>query len=118
MRRSTAISQVLLLLAFYLVPLAASSSVLTPACCRQHGAHHCTMRGASPGSQTTLTAAGQCPYRFPAIVLTHTTKLFLAPASVSTAPSNSEPLLDEDSGQVSRQIAAILDSRGPPPLTF
>lgn len=32
-----------------------------PACCRRHGAHHCAM-GTQATSETSVSAAGCCPY--------------------------------------------------------
>ncbi|MDT8067604.1 MAG: hypothetical protein ROO76_05490 [Terriglobia bacterium] len=120
MRRSTAISQVLLLLAFYAVPLLASSNVALPACCRRSGAHHCAIMGSADGQNTGVAQTAfhnpvYCPFRFPTSILTHTIKLFMAPAS---AAGNQflpqQPAVANDSGSALSQSATALDNRGPP----
>ena len=119
MRRSTAISQVLLLLAFYAVPLIASSSVALPVCCRRDGAHHCAMQERSSGDRTVLSGAVQCPYSLPPTVLTHAKDLFLVPKSVAIIHLDSgEALLSDKASPVLTQLAAGLDNRGPPTLTL
>lgn len=120
MRRSTAISQVLVLLAFYAVPLFAGTSVALPACCRRDGAHHCAMQEHNSGNETAFRSSVHCPYScFPAIVLTHTDKLFLRPASTATSlPAFREVLLSENAEHAFTQVAGTLDNRGPPSLTL
>jgi hypothetical protein len=124
MRRSTAISQVLLLLAFYAAPLLAGSSTALPACCRRDGAHHCAMQPQTAGnqtasSQTAFSSPVHCPYRFTAIVLTHVTKLFLNQGSTTAFLSSSREVVYRDiAGHVPALFAVALDNRGPPALTL
>ena len=124
MRRSTAISQVFLLLALYAAPLLAGSTATLPACCRRDGAHHCAMRQQAAATQaannqTEVGSPVRCPYRFPAIVLTHATKLFLNQASTATfLPGSHELVRREIAGQVPAWFAVVVDNRGPPALTL
>lgn len=124
MRRSTAISQVVLLLAFYAAPLIASSSAALPACCRRDGAHHCGMQqqataNQAANNQTSISSPVHCPYRLPAIVLTHATKLFLNQASTTSFLSGSREAACHDiAGRIPALFAIVLDNRGPPALTL
>ena len=124
MRRSTAISQVFLLLALYVAPLIAGSPSALPACCRRDGTHHCAMKeraseNQTADTQTAFSSPVHCPYRFPAIVLTHTTKLFLNQFSARTFRSSTrEVVCHEVAGHVPALFAATLDNRGPPTLTL
>jgi hypothetical protein len=119
MRRSTAISQLVLLLAFYAVPLLASSNVALPACCRRDGAHHCAMMAAVATGQTTFHNPVHCPYRFPTSILTHATKLFLAPGSASENEVIPRPrAMATDGVGILFRSATPLDNRGPPALTL
>ena len=124
MRRSTAISQLLLLLALVVAPLVASSSSAIPACCRRDGAHHCEMQEQATKDQTTSSRAAfrssvHCPYRIPAILLTHTTQLFLNHASVTAFLSgSSEIAVHNNDGAAPTLFAVALENRGPPALTL
>ncbi len=119
MRRSTAISQVLLLLALYVVPLLAVSMVATPACCRRDGAHHCGMQERGSRDETSFSNSVHCPYCFPAVALTHTTKLFLSASPFAIAlRAKREGALSDDTDPWLMQLAADIDSRGPPSLTL
>jgi hypothetical protein len=124
MRRSTAISQVLLLLALYAAPLVAGSSSALPACCRRDGAHHCAMQQQVAGNQaadnqTSFSSPVHCPYRFPAIVLTHASKLFLKQASTTTFLSASREISCHGiAGHTQAVFASALDNRGPPSLAL
>jgi len=118
MRRSTAISQVVLLLAFYLVPLVAGSSAMLPACCRRDGAHHCGMQQSASSGQGVFSSGTECPYHLPAIALTHAPKLFISTVGFTTTlPGTHEVLFDENAGRASTQLSDESDNRGPPALT-
>src|SRR5258708_3320183 len=91
MRRILAIT---LLLAFgwpLVAPLFAATSdpqASLPACCRLHGAHHCTMT-ASPGTETgPAFKAPPCPF-YPAAI----SPVRIADASLaSSLPPSAEPI--------------------------
>lgn len=75
------------------------------------------MHEPGPDGQTAFTSSVRCPYGFPAVVLTHTTKLFRAQKSVATIHLNSgETLPFANANPASTQVAASLDNRGPPSL--
>ena len=124
MRRGLSIFMVLL---FGLGPLAAtleaSDQSRLPACCRRHGAHHCTMSpGAmgrmaeqSPTGAPSLTAASHCPC-FPGYTAAPT-----APGHALAAASTALPvLLSQPHSPASTRGAALLSQiltragRGPP----
>jgi len=114
---------ILLILLFGLGPLAVTLSAddesRLPACCRRHGAHHCTMSAnmisaADPGVPN-LKAPATCPY-FPGYtVALNSMTLALVPASVSLPV-----LLAESHSPVAARAAARLSqirtraNRGPP----
>jgi len=66
MRRFTAITLLLLMLAAILAPAAvATVTAPTPACCRAAGAHHCSaMVAGTTGGETRLQGQS-CPHRKP-----------------------------------------------------
>ncbi len=132
MRRGLSIS---LILFFWLGPLAATLPSLAgdesrlPACCRRHGAHHCTMsaqmmgqtaaqiRAALEASGPILTAPSHCPF-FPQHIATLTAPLHaLAAVSVGLPVQLARP----HSPAASRAAARVSqrrtrDDRGPPAL--
>lgn len=70
-------------------------------------------------NQTAFGNLGHCPYRFPAIVLTHAPKLFLNQASTTTILSRSREVACHDiAGHVPALFAVALENRGPPSLTL
>ncbi len=70
-------------------------------------------------SQTSLINPAHCPYRFPAIVLTHTTTLFLNLTSVATfVPAAHETVFLSKAGGTRTQFASSLEYRGPPAITL
>src|SRR5512146_2425796 len=89
MPKSTAISQLVLLLVFYIAPFMAATPAGIPLCCRKDGAHHCEMadrfRNANTTlPNTTLQGSTHCPYRFPSVLLTCGNQ-FLPSAASSSA---------------------------------
>ena len=66
MRRSTAITLLLLMLAAFLAPAAlATSTTPTPACCRAAGPHHCSAMAPSGTEGGAQFQGHSCPYRKP-----------------------------------------------------
>jgi hypothetical protein len=66
MRRSTATALLLLMLAAFLAPAAlATVTILTPACCRAAGPHHCSAMAPSGPEGGAQFQAHSCPYRKP-----------------------------------------------------
>ncbi|HYN16295.1 MAG TPA: hypothetical protein VES66_10970 [Terriglobales bacterium] len=93
MRRSTATTLLLLILAAFLAPAAlATATNPTPACCRTTGPHRCsaTVPG---GTDTGLQVQGQsCPYRKP---LTFSGSAAPPPAAETVAPADAHPFLND-----------------------
>jgi len=120
MRRTLSI---LMILFFGLGPLAAAMSAdkdsRLPACCRRHGAHHCTMSSdmlsaAEPGTPN-VKAPATCPY-FPGYtVALNTTIVALPPAPVILPALLAQPHSASAARAVSRlsQIRTRA-TRGPP----
>ena len=66
MRRSTATTLLLLMLAAFLAPAAlATATNPLPACCRAAGPHHCSAMAASMVPSGVRVQAQSCPYRKP-----------------------------------------------------
>ncbi len=63
-------SSLLLMFAIALVcaPAAASLTNGLPACCRAHGAHHCSAPASSPGETGLASQPLACPYAQPVLV--------------------------------------------------
>ena len=107
MRRALSIFLVLL---FGLGPLAAtvdaSDDARLPACCRRHGAHHCSMSDIAtaqslPAGAPILTAPSHCP-SYP-----RDTTAIVAPVhALASSPANLPVLLTRAHSAVARRVAA------------
>ncbi len=123
MRRFTASTLLLLVAAILAFPFLASAQTqsLLPACCRNHGAHHCTMHMSAPDDSSTgfhpPTLEQSCPYRDLKSGF-HSTKTFTL--VVSRTVSIQHPLADSPIQQAhaAYRIAAARNhhKRGPPTL--
>ena len=118
---------VFLILLFWLGPFAAilpaSAESRLPACCRRHGAHHCTMSAeeaselaqVSSGSAPALTAPAHCP-SFPgsqAASITPVHELAVSAASLPTLLSRAHsPGASRAAARLSQVRTSA--SRGPP----
>jgi hypothetical protein len=90
MRRSTAITLLLLMLAAFLAPAAlATATNPLPACCRAAGRHHCSAMAPSGGVQIQEQS---CPYRKPLVFAASAAP---PPASQIIAPAGAHPFLNE-----------------------
>jgi hypothetical protein len=90
MRRSTAITLLLLMLAAFLAPAAlATATSPLPACCRAAGRHHCSALAPSGGVQIQ---GESCPYRKP---LVFSASAAPPPATESVTPADAHPFLHE-----------------------
>ena len=119
MPKSTAMSQLVLLLVFYIAPFLAATPAGVPLCCRKDGAHHCEMADRFRDANTTLQGSTHCPYRFPSVLLTCGNQFLPSAASSSAGEFSARRFrLDVRRGIALLQPSSSLESRGPPALSF
>ena len=120
MRRCVSI---LLLLIACVGPLSAllpgSEEARLPACCRRHGAHHCSMpeaaTGPASGAEHLLSASRQCPlYR---CVTAAGTAVFTPASGVAIAEARTAELVTTARAHAAVKQSRTTADRGPPALS-
>jgi hypothetical protein len=114
MRRSVAITLLLLMLAVFLAPAAlATVTNPLPACCRAEGRHHCSAMAASMVPSGVRVEGQSCPYRKPLVFFVSAAP---PPAAKTVVPAATHSVLRESYSEVFVSHREPAHSqRGPPP---
>jgi len=119
MRRSIAISLMMLFSWMLIAPLFASSADANlPACCRRNGKHHCMMRMMEDSTDSKLrftTVQEKCPYAPAQVMVSHTQTPTGEQAHLFFAEINAHPALAPQTEAHFRiSFSRSRQKRGPP----